>query len=39
MSKNEELREKLFYSADHACKKISDEERKISLEFPENMDK
>ena len=39
MSKNEELREKLFYSADHACKKISDDELKTADSFAEGYKK
>ncbi|MBR3755042.1 MAG: aminopeptidase [Clostridia bacterium] len=39
MSKNEELREKLFYSAEHACKKISDDELKTADSFAEGYKK
>ncbi len=39
MSKNEELREKLFYTAEHACKKISDDELKTADSFAEGYKK
>ncbi len=39
MSKNEELREKLFYAPEHACKRISDDELNTADAFAEGYKK
>lgn len=39
MSKNEELREKLFYEPEHACKRMSDDEIKTADAFAEGYKK